>query len=58
MFAKNSTKCTITLQDTKTFINFEPHALGYVPIMTGENSYKQNTNYLGFKAYAPEEITV
>ena len=42
----------------KTFVNFEMHPLGYVPIMTGENSYKRQTDYLGFKASAPEEIKV
>lgn len=42
----------------RTFVNFQMHTLGYVPIMTGENSYKRQTDYLGFKASAPEEITV
>ena len=31
--------------------NFKKSPYGYYPILTGENSYKQLTNYLGFKAY-------
>lgn len=32
------------------FVNFSYHPLGYYPILTGENSYKAQTDYLGFKA--------
>ncbi len=42
----------------KTFVNFEKHELGFIPIMTGENSYKKHTDYLGFKASGPEKITL
>jgi len=34
----------------KTFVNFQEHELGFIPIMTGQNSYKKQTDYLGFKA--------
>lgn len=51
-------KQEVTAIQTKSFVNFEQHPLGYVPIMTGENSYKRDTDYLGFKASVPEEITV
>lgn len=30
-------------------VNFEMSAQGYIPILTGENSYKKNTDYLGFR---------
>lgn len=43
---------------TATFINFQPHERGFVPIMTGENSYKRQTDYLGFKSGIPEDIEV
>lgn len=48
----------VTDEQAKTFVNFTMHKLGFVPIMTGENSYKKQTDYLGFKASAPEEITL
>lgn len=51
-------KKDVTTEQRKTFVNFHMHELGYVPIMTGENSYKKQTDYLGFKASAPEEITL
>lgn len=51
-------KRDVSPSQTKSFVNFEMHSLGYVPIMTGENSYKRQTDYLCFKASAPEEITV
>lgn len=31
-------------------VNFQMNELGFIPILTGENSYKRDTNYLGFKA--------
>ena len=51
-------KSDVSTAQAGTFVNFEMHELGYVPIMTGENSYKKQTNYLGFKASAPEDITL
>lgn len=39
-------------------INFQPTRAGYIPILTGENSYKKNTHYLGFKATKEERITL
>lgn len=51
-------KRDVTNEEARTFVNFQMHELGYVPIMTGENSYKKQTDYLGFKASAPERITL
>jgi len=45
-------------QQAKSFVNFQMHELGFVPIMTGNNSYKKQTDYLGFKASVTEEIMV
>jgi hypothetical protein len=30
-------------------VNFEMSRQGFIPILTGENSYKKNTDYLGFR---------
>lgn len=49
-------KKSVTREQAATFINFEMHALGYVPIMTGDNSYKRQTDYLGFKSKPGVEI--
>ncbi len=52
-------KKDVTLQQIATFVNFTLNdSLGFVPIMTGESSYKRQTNYLGFKSPAPKEIKV
>lgn len=51
-------KKDVSPTDAATFVNFKPHPLGFVPVMTGENSYKRQTDYLGFKATAPEHIEV
>jgi aspartoacylase len=51
-------KKDVSEEQAATFVNFELHSLGFVPIMTGENSYKKFTDYLGFKSPAPEEITL
>lgn len=51
-------KKDVTDEQVSSFINFEMNSLGFVPIMTGENSYKRQTDYLGFKSPAPEEIKV
>ncbi len=51
-------KSDVTPEQAATFVNFEMHPLGFVPIMTGNNSYKAQTNYLGFKAIAPENIEI
>lgn len=51
-------KKDITEAQAATFVNFKLHPLGFVPIMTGENSYKKFTDYLGFRSPAPEEIEV
>lgn len=52
-------KKDVTTREADGFVNFKMNKkLGFVPIMTGENSYKKQTNYLGFKASAPEKITI
>ena len=48
----------VTSEQAKTFVNFKKHELGYVPILTGENSYKLQTDYIGYKATAKGKITV
>lgn len=51
-------KRDVTPEQAATFVNFELHPLGFVPIMTGENSYKKQTDYLGFKSPAPKDIVI
>lgn len=51
-------KQDVSQQQAKSFVNFQKHDLGFVPIMTGNNSYKKQTDYLGFKASVTEEIMV
>ena len=51
-------KKDVTTNQAKTFINFENNPLGFIPIMTGNNSYRKQTDYLGFKASTVEEITL
>ncbi len=51
-------KKDVTDEQASGFINFEMNSLGFVPIMTGENSYKRQTDYLGFKSLAPREFKV
>lgn len=49
----------VSPQQVASFVNFELHPeLGYVPVMTGKNSYVRQTDYCGFKASPPQEITV
>lgn len=38
--------------------NFHPSSSGFIPILVGENSYKKNTPYLGFKATQETIITL
>ncbi|MFZ1258103.1 MAG: succinylglutamate desuccinylase/aspartoacylase family protein [Candidatus Saccharimonas sp.] len=51
-------KSDVTPEQAATFKNFTIHDLGCVPIMTGESSYKKQTDYLGFKASIVQEIKV
>lgn len=44
-------KKSITSVQAKTLKNFEYSPLGFYPVLVGENSYKKQTDYLGFKAY-------
>lgn len=43
-------KSEISLSDAATLRNFTRSPLGFYPILVGENSYKKQTHYLGFKA--------
>lgn len=43
-------KSEISLADATKLHNFTRSSLGFYPILVGENSYKKQTNYLGFKA--------
>lgn len=51
-------KNEITQSQASTFKNFEKHNLGFVPVLTGENSYKKQTDYIGFKANDEGIVTV
>lgn len=51
-------KRDVTVKEAHSFENFVPNALGFVPVMTGENSYKRQTDYLGFKTKRPRRIKV
>lgn len=37
--------------DAAKLVNFQRSSFGFYPVLVGENSYKQQTRYLGFKAY-------
>lgn len=41
-----------------SLINFEKTKDGFIPILTGNNSYRKNTHYLGFKAASETIITL
>lgn len=43
-------KTAITPEDAAKLVNFEMSEQGFIPILVGENSYKKNTEYLGFMA--------
>ncbi|HEY8999083.1 MAG TPA: succinylglutamate desuccinylase/aspartoacylase family protein [Candidatus Saccharimonadales bacterium] len=38
--------------------NFEQSEAGFYPVLVGENSYKKQTNYLGFLAKVKQEVTI
>lgn len=44
-------KNNIPLADIPVLQNFQKSKHGFYPILVGENSYKKQTDYLGFKAY-------
>jgi hypothetical protein len=44
--------------DIQHLKNFEMSHLGYVPVMVGEDSYQELTDYIGFKASKEKHITV
>jgi hypothetical protein len=41
-----------------TLRNFHQSPQGFYPILVGENSYKRQTPYLGFKAYKIQNMTL
>jgi len=51
-------KADVSAAQLKTFINFEAHPLGFVPIMVGERAYRQQTDYVGFKADLPDVLEI
>jgi succinylglutamate desuccinylase len=51
-------KAEISESDAAGLRNFEYSGLGFYPILVGENSYKAQTNYLGFKAKAMRTFKV
>lgn len=51
-------KSEYTPEQASTFVNFQMHPLGFVPIMTGNNSYKKQADYLGFKSEALKKIVI
>lgn len=51
-------KSEVTPEVAAAFVNFMPSSAGFIPILTGENSYKKNTQYLGFKASKETNITL
>ncbi len=51
-------KDEVRSSEIQQLINFKRSPGGYIPILTGENSYKKNTHYLGFKALKEVVITV
>lgn len=51
-------KTEVSSEEAKQLVNFQISPAGYIPILVGENSYKKNTAYLGFKATKATRITV
>lgn len=51
-------KDEVTKEEQRQLVNFKPTPAGYIPILTGENSYKKNTHYLGFKVLKEEVTTL
>jgi succinylglutamate desuccinylase len=44
-------KDELTHEQLGVLVNFEKSSFGFYPVLVGENSYKKQTNYLGFKAH-------
>lgn len=51
-------KSEVSTAQAQKLANFTRSPAGFIPILTGENSYKKNTHYLGFKALKEELITL
>lgn len=51
-------KSEVSLDQARKLINFKRSSAGFIPILTGKNSYKKNTHYMGFKALKEELITL
>jgi succinylglutamate desuccinylase len=45
-------KTELSEQEAGKLRNFQKSPYGFYPVLVGENSYKKQTTYLGFKAYA------
>ena len=51
-------KSEIDQNQVAKLTNFQYSSAGFVPVLVGENSYKKNTDYLGFKASKETLITL
>lgn len=53
-------KTEVEEEELETLVNFQPSPKGFIPILvgTGYNSYRESTDYLGFKADFVETITL
>jgi succinylglutamate desuccinylase len=51
-------KTELSEQEAGTLRNFHKSPYGFYPVLVGENSYKKQTAYLGFKAYTEERSRV
>lgn len=49
-------KSEITIREAGKLVNFQKSTHGFYPVLVGENSYKKNTDYLGFKATSRKTI--
>lgn len=51
-------KTELSEAQASTLRNFRKSRFGFYPVLVGENSYKKQTNYLGFKAYTAKKSEV
>lgn len=49
LYAVNELLLKADADPRAALVNFEMSQQGFIPILTGENSYKKNTDYLGFR---------
>jgi succinylglutamate desuccinylase len=51
-------KTELSEEEASKLQNFQKSSHGFYPVLVGENSYKKQTAYLGFKAYTKERSRV